>query len=69
MNGPDQDQGQETDNRRFITDDEAQPKSWSGEILTCGNVQSFACPECGSRNTAQGTFFDECRTCGWSQGY
>lgn len=41
----------------------------SDDILTSGSSGSFSCPECGSYNTASGVYFDECRTCGWGQGY
>ena len=49
---------------------EAKPEQHiTGEILTSGSSGSFGCPHCGSYNTAQGVYFDECRSCGWSQGY
>ena len=49
---------------------EAKPKEHrSGEISTSGSSGSLSCPECGSYNTASGVYFDECRSCGWSQCY
>lgn len=68
MFGPDQDQDTK-DRNRYIDQEDATPQSWTGDTLTSGSIQSFGCPECGSRNTAEGAFFEECRTCGWSQGY
>lgn len=53
----------------FISEEEATPREYSGSILGSGRTQSFACPNCGSYNTSQGTYFEQCNTCGWSQGY
>lgn len=50
--------------------DKPDPKEYrTGEVLTTGNTGSFQCPNCGSYNTTQGVFFDECRSCDWGQGY
>lgn len=60
----------EEEDDRFIEKDEAKPKYHSGgSSLTSGHTQSFRCPHCGSYNTAQGVYFDECRSCNYSQGY
>jgi predicted RNA-binding Zn-ribbon protein involved in translation (DUF1610 family) len=53
----------------YIHKEDTKPRQFSGSTLTSGNTQSFACPSCGSYNTIQGVYFEECKTCGWNQGY
>jgi hypothetical protein len=61
----------EDDYKEYIDEEDARPRYFSNPEapLASGNTQAFSCPECGSYNTAQGIYFEECRTCGWSQGY
>jgi len=60
----------EENEKRYISEEDSNPQYHKSEsVLGSGQTQSFGCPECGSHNTAQGVYFDECRSCGWNQGY
>jgi hypothetical protein len=40
-----------------------------GGALGSGSTSSFQCPQCGSWNTSQGTYFDKCNSCDYGVGY
>lgn len=41
----------------------------SDDSSLSGSKSSFRCPNCGSWNTSQGTYFDMCNSCDWGIGY
>lgn len=53
----------------YIHKEDAKPVQISGDLMSNGNLQTFPCPACSSYNTIEGIYFEECRTCGWSQSY
>lgn len=57
------------DDDRYISERDARPQQHNGGEASGGHTQSFQCPSCGSWNTAQATYVDWCKSCGWSQGY
>lgn len=59
---------EEYNEREYIPQDKANPRSMQFDIGVY-NTQNFKCPECGSYNTSQGTYYEQCNSCGWSQGY
>lgn len=69
MNYEDEDYYQEPEEDRSHWDKQNRTDYNSGFHGTSGSRSSFQCPSCGSWNTSQGTYFDQCNTCDWGQGY
>lgn len=57
------------DEKRYIKEEDKRPTRNNYPGVGIANDQTFACPQCGSYNTSQGTYFEMCNTCGWHQGY